>query len=253
MTTLMRLTSEILTCHISTSLRLPVIHWKNHHTTLTPGLTRLIQCKLEQLFNRSTHDRSSPSPRRIWTRVLQSFAVDPFFFNDHTEGQAYLASRAPLTGVNSLYMSPGSFEHGGIGNMTEAIVNIDPLLCSIFWSTLNETNSPARAIQAFRTTQYRMIYYDLVRSFQEPTMIDVDELTTVIAPTTKIGYISVVGIIVAHVTILVLVAALFFQQTQWSFLENAWSATAQVATNEDAQIVLGASSAMTDKEILPWI
>lgn len=98
-----------------------------------------------------------------------------------------------------------------------------------------------------------MIYYDLVRSFQEPTTIDVDELTTVIAPTTKIGYISVVGIIVAHVTILVLVAALFFQQTRWSFLENAWSATAKVATNEDAQIVLGASSATTEKEILPWI
>lgn len=76
----------------------------------------------------------------------------PLLFNDHTEGQAYLASRAPLTGVNSLYMSPGSFEHGGIGNLTEAIVNIDPPLCSIFWPTPNEANSPARAIQAFRTT-----------------------------------------------------------------------------------------------------
>ena len=84
-------------------------------------------------------------------------------------------------------------------------------------------------------------------------MIDADELTTFIGPTTKIGYILVVGIIIAHVALLVLATALFFQQTQWSFLDSAWSPNAQVVTNKDPQVVLGLRSCMTDKEILPRI
>ena len=42
----------------------------------------------------------------------------PLIVYDHIEGQAGLASRALVSRVNSLYLSPWSFEHGGNGNIT---------------------------------------------------------------------------------------------------------------------------------------
>lgn len=87
---------------------------------------------------------------------------------------------------------------------------------------LKDTGSPARALQALRTTQYRMVYYDSFQAFTGPLgRAYIDYETSALAPNSIRGYVAVVAIIVAHLGIFVLVLVVFLRHTHWSFLENA--------------------------------
>ncbi|KAH7018495.1 uncharacterized protein B0I36DRAFT_388692 [Microdochium trichocladiopsis] len=171
-------------------------------------------------------------------------------------GDSFLNDQIALRyGENSILLGP--LNVGSLPNEAQEdnAQTTDMLLAAIFLDTLNDTKSPARAIQAFRMTQYRIIYQDsLVGYDQNLAQIEIDEEAEVLAPAGKTGYIAVMAIIAAHLAIFFLVLWLFRAQSQSSILEQAWSSVGQVATHPDAQqVLIAASTGKTDDEVAQWI
>ncbi|KAJ1323641.1 hypothetical protein MN608_10885 [Microdochium nivale] len=162
----------------------------------------------------------------------------------------------------SIYLNPwatlsNGFENydGGASVGTNRFVITDALLSSVFTRTLDDTRSPARAIQAFRTTQYRMVYYASVIGFTgQLAHADIDEEVQVLAPTgQKIGFFVVMSILGLHLATFFVVLWLFYRHSQSSILEQAWSTIGQVATHPDVQHALITSTGKTDEQVSQWI
>lgn len=148
---------------------------------------------------------------------------------------------------NYLLMRPARIERG-------AEFMVDKILAYIFTETIDDTGSAARAIQAFRTTQYRMIYYEHIKAFEPSnTTAVIESFVTVSAPVTKIGYTAAMCIILANCVIFGLTLWQFRRSTRSSVLEGGWSAVAQIASNQDARTILQSSTAMTDDQVKSWI
>lgn len=161
-------------------------------------------------------------------------------------------------GGRTISLQPWAVTRGFAPN-EDNVQTTDALLSSIFASTLAATNSssPARAIQALRTVQARMEYYDTFRGLAGETTATasarVDEEITALAPAGRAGFRAVIGLIVAHVLLFGLVLWLFRRRSRCSFLEQAWPSIGQVATCEDAQGLLLGSTAVTDSQVSLWL
>lgn len=113
----------------------------------------------------------------------------------------------------------------------------DALLAIIFTDTLDETRSPARAIQALRTTLYRMVYSDAIRlspndsatttttttwaSAAANGYASVSDEVAVLAPAGRTGFYAVLANVMAYVAVSALVIVLFCRAALWSLLEQA--------------------------------
>ncbi|KAH7025120.1 uncharacterized protein B0I36DRAFT_434616 [Microdochium trichocladiopsis] len=222
--------------------------------------TTLIREQLGATSTTTTTTTSTSSQRQILTlskssldQSLASIRGKPL--NASLAADRYIDSRVNLRGEHTILLQPWAIR--AEKHDAEQAINIritDSLLSAIFAAALDDTSSPARAIQAFRFTQARMIYYDALKAFSgNLTSAEVDEEILVLAPAARAGFLSVMGIIAAHVVLFVLVLVLFLRESRWSFLEQAWSAVGQVASHADAQGLLLASSAVTDDDVARWV
>ncbi|KXJ85860.1 hypothetical protein Micbo1qcDRAFT_220165 [Microdochium bolleyi] len=190
---------------------------------------------------------------------LSSDALSADFHGDPNFGDTmgWLGARASISGrVRQINLSPDVLTEAS-RTVSQEVRAVDGLLCSIFGDTIRETNSPARALQAFRTVQYRTIYYDLIGSFtadpENPRTALIESFTTVLAPTSWTGFAAVVAVIAAHLGVFFTVLVLYCRWSRWSLLDNGWSAVAQIVANEDAQVLLSGCSGMPDGRVKDWI
>lgn len=127
-------------------------------------------------------------------------------------------------------------------------VNI--IQATIFNHILQDTDSPALALQAQLTMILRMAYYAWLPLFD--TSSDVTTVQTVPrpVPVSTRGFWAVMGILYAHTTLCVIIAAMFLAQTEYSLLGNAWSAFSQVANAKEVRRLLETDLTMAmDREV----
>lgn len=143
---------------------------------------------------------------------------------------------------------------GGIDGEINPLVPVDSLLANLFTETLNKTDSPALALQAFNTVLARMIYYEQINNLSPadfPATVSRFELTQV--PESVRGFVAVVVIIGCNVSLFVIVCIMFLRSTRFSLIGNAWHTVAQVSESADTQELLKRAVLATDKEVSDWV
>ncbi|KAF9873788.1 hypothetical protein CkaCkLH20_08898 [Colletotrichum karsti] len=126
---------------------------------------------------------------------------------------------------------------------------VDTIYAEVFNAIINETNSPARALQAVRFMEARMAYHEMLPFFTRE-----NETTTIIAmqstlvPTRRRGYWAVMCILGAF-HILLAVVCVLFSATNYSLPDNIWHTIAQMSENAEISRVLSRAKVMTDREV----
>ncbi|KAF2680708.1 hypothetical protein K458DRAFT_434273 [Lentithecium fluviatile CBS 122367] len=125
-----------------------------------------------------------------------------------------------------------------------------PIHSSIFNDALTDTRSPARALQAYLTTVLRQAYYSWLPLFNAQTTTITISYVDRLAPISRRGYWTVMGILATHIVVCGITTYLFFSRTRHSLLGNVWAAYAQVTQTEQAQTLLRDGTIMSDREVL---
>lgn len=116
-----------------------------------------------------------------------------------------------------------------IGEPFQTEVNI--VQSALFNDILNTTESPALALQAQMTTLMRMAYYDWLPQFSAATESFALFSRPSLAPYRHTGYWVVIVVLAVHSILIAWTTLLFCKRTQYSNLDDAWQAIAQVASS----------------------
>jgi len=125
------------------------------------------------------------------------------------------------------------------------------ILATTFSGIINETASPALAVQALKTAILRMAYYDLMSSFTADDNATVVRFQMVSIPQSFRGYWAVMAIIILHVLLFLFVFYLF-RITNFSLIDNAWHTMAQVSENPEINEILRKATLASD-DVKRWI
>lgn len=126
--------------------------------------------------------------------------------------------------------------------------DMDKYWDNLFRQALNETNSPARAIQAVYTAKARHGYMQFAAAYTQPQDVTVASLNTVQVPTQVSGYTVVIVVITVQLALLV-VAGVQFARTQNTIIGNAWLVVSQVSSSPEVTDLLSQAETMTDDEV----
>lgn len=122
------------------------------------------------------------------------------------------------------------------------------VLSMIIQDIIEETQNPALAWQAHTTMLLRMAYYDMMAIFSHDDTQTVVLYETASFPQSSRGLITVLFVLIAHLVMVVITVTLFYTNTQYSMVGNAWQATAQTMTAE-TELILSKSGMATDEEV----
>jgi len=132
----------------------------------------------------------------------------------------------------------------------------------LFVQTLEETGSPALALQAVNTVQLREAYTSLRGSFAETeAAANVTGFVEARVPPVggrKAGYFVVMTLIICQLALSVVALLLFRKDTRDAVLNNAWFVISQVAASPEVADVLalvggGGQAVVTDDEVKRYI
>lgn len=123
---------------------------------------------------------------------------------------------------------------------------------NLFQDTLNQTQSPAVALQALLTRICQMIYYNQLVRLEESGHANVTFSHTAMIPTRWTGFGVGMGLLLTHWVAVVIVATLFARYTRHSLLGNHWQAVSQVYSKETVE-VLEEADRMDDREVERWV
>jgi hypothetical protein len=119
---------------------------------------------------------------------------------------------------------------------------------TLFHDTLYETNSPARALQAWITTLTRQNFYDAQSRFTAGSDATLTRSVTVLAPSRRSGLAGVAAVLAVHLAIVIAVTIWYVKETRHSKLGNSWMAVAQVVSAA-TEPVLWRADAARDAEV----
>ncbi|RDI79937.1 hypothetical protein Vi05172_g9954 [Venturia inaequalis] len=129
------------------------------------------------------------------------------------------------------------------------VANPNKVVYDIFNNTIQDTDSPAKALQAVLTVLLGSAYYDPLPFTNYNSKAWTVKTEFALIPIGSGGLIIVLVISCVHLLLVILVAADFASRSQISLLSNVWQAVAQIAENPVAAEILERADMMTDKEV----
>ena len=123
------------------------------------------------------------------------------------------------------------------------------VLSSLFNDALLDTDSPARALQAFFSSTLRSAYYTWLPLFDMKANATTTSFVNRLAPVSRRGFWGVMAIILTHIVVCLLTTVAFFYRTNFSLLGNIWTTIAQVVHSEEAHAAVQDGTMKTDKEV----
>jgi hypothetical protein len=122
---------------------------------------------------------------------------------------------------------------------------------SIFQDTLNDTESPALALQVVLTRICQMAYYEELVKQHTTAVASISWSSSASMPMRWTGFTIGTAIIVAHLIIVTILAVIFIKYTNYSCIGSYWQAVSQVIS-EDTRPVLEQADQMKDDEVKIW-
>ncbi|KXH47830.1 hypothetical protein CSAL01_03323 [Colletotrichum salicis] len=149
---------------------------------------------------------------------------------------------------------PIAFCHNCAPNLDSQDGTSDAVYERLFGDTIDETGSPARAMQAVYFTLARLVYYDFLSAFSpnyaapgtDTADVVTFELTSI--PWRFRGYLAVVGILVVFLASFA-AAVVLFRSTRYSLPENAWHTVAQISESPELADLLHDARVATDDDV----
>jgi hypothetical protein len=122
----------------------------------------------------------------------------------------------------------------------------------LFQGMLNQTHSPAMALQALLTRICQMAYYDSLLLIDESKAAEVSFSDAAMFPTQWTGFGVGMGLLLVHWVVVAIVVGLFARYTRHSLLGNHWQAVSQVYS-EDTAAILEKADRMKDRDVKRWL
>ncbi|RYP74672.1 hypothetical protein DL769_003985 [Monosporascus sp. CRB-8-3] len=159
-------------------------------------------------------------------------------------GMTYMTVR-PIHGIDSLMLCTNCLTDIYAPGNTRAV---NHRLASIFMDSLEETNSPAVALQAVFTVLTQIAYYNFVPYFDilEKGTITITESYYI--PARSIGFASVVALLLIHLILVTMAVACFASWSSHTLLSNIWQAFTQAAVVIDENGLYNATT-IPDEDI----
>lgn len=122
---------------------------------------------------------------------------------------------------------------------------------SLFQDTLNQTQSPAVALQALLTRICQMVYYETLPRLNESGLAESAFSHVAVLPTRWTGFGVGMGLLLTHWVVVLVVGGLFARYTRHSLLRNYWQAVSQMYSNETVA-VLEEARRINDRDVKRW-
>lgn len=123
---------------------------------------------------------------------------------------------------------------------------------SLFQDTLEQTQSPAVALQALLTLFTQMVYYEKLLRLNGTERAETAFSHAALIPTQWTGFGAGMGLLFSHWVVMAIVVGLFARYTRHSLLGNHWQAVSQVYS-KDTVTVLEMADQMKDQEVERWV
>ncbi|KAF4990111.1 hypothetical protein FDECE_14494 [Fusarium decemcellulare] len=130
----------------------------------------------------------------------------------------------------------------------DCMSNISPELNALFFETINETNSPALALQAIKTALASSIWQDSLPTDTKEANATLVSAVEVLYPQSKREFWAIIATIGVH-SPLFLVLLNHFLRTHSSFLDNVWHTVAQVSESEACVHILEDANLVSDRAV----
>ncbi|KAH9234131.1 hypothetical protein K456DRAFT_1723771 [Colletotrichum gloeosporioides 23] len=131
--------------------------------------------------------------------------------------------------------------------------NVHQVYADLLNAIINETDSPARALQAVYFSRIRQIHHDFINLFEPGEnanyTVRTFELATVIER--RGGYWAVVGILGIFTAVFLAICVLF-SSTEFSLPDNAWHTVAQMSESAEISAILSMAKFKTDSEVVAF-
>lgn len=122
-----------------------------------------------------------------------------------------------------------------------------PAHSSVFQSIVQQTEDPARAVQALLTRLYQMQYYDFLPDFDLKQAAETMYSTERPIPSRWTGLLIVLCLVAVHLLLVSITTAVFVLRTRGSALGNIWQAVSQMASPGTRQILESADFKRDDE------
>ncbi|KAF2824836.1 hypothetical protein CC86DRAFT_47604 [Ophiobolus disseminans] len=126
---------------------------------------------------------------------------------------------------------------------------INPVHVQVFNDILDETGSPALALQAHISLLVRTAYYTWLPFFNVPGEASAIHTKQRLVPVVGWGFWTVLALASTHFVLCIIITVLFVGHTNHSLLGNAWAAFAQVASTEEAHLLMRDGTLRPDKNV----
>lgn len=128
----------------------------------------------------------------------------------------------------------------------------DTVASSIFLQTLDDTNSPALAVQALLTKLSQTWYYTTLPLLYVQEEAEIASSAVTYLPTRVRGLLCASAILMGHLIVVFLTAVAFASGTQRSLIGNSWPAVAQINENLVVEGMVKRASDMRDADVRRW-
>ncbi|KAF6811631.1 hypothetical protein CSOJ01_05615 [Colletotrichum sojae] len=168
------------------------------------------------------------------------------FYNETDVALAYWARQSTRSSPQSLSFRQAA---SGYGFQDDPALSHE-LYSELLHATINDTNSPASALQAVYFSKSRQVYQDFIELMppRDDCNYTITTFESAMVSGRRAGYWAVLGILVAF-AICFLVVRILFDSTKCSLPDNAWHTIAQVSESAEISAVLSRSKMKTDKEV----
>ncbi|KAF6827003.1 hypothetical protein CPLU01_09377 [Colletotrichum plurivorum] len=126
--------------------------------------------------------------------------------------------------------------------------SMDQVYAQLFNHTLEETKSPALAVQAVKFMLARSVYSYYQNSYGVSGSTTIDVFEPMSLPGSFVGYWAVLTIFTAFVLAFAAIAMLF-RATQYSLPDNAWHTVSQISESDELRRVTREAMAMSDDDV----
>lgn len=123
---------------------------------------------------------------------------------------------------------------------------------SLFQDTLDQTQSPAVALQALLTRICQMVYYETLPRLNESGHAESAFSHVAVLPTRWTGFGVGMGLILTHWVVVLVVGGLFARYMRHSLLRNYWQAVSHMCSNETVA-VLEEAHRINDRDVKRWV
>ncbi|KID82279.1 hypothetical protein MGU_10388 [Metarhizium guizhouense ARSEF 977] len=123
---------------------------------------------------------------------------------------------------------------------------------SLFQDTLDQTQSPAVALQALLTRICQMVYYEALPRLNESGHAETAFSHVAVLPTRWTGFGVGMGLLLTHWVVVLVVGGLSARYTRHSLLRNYWQAVSHMYSNETVA-VLEEAHRINDRDVKRWV